>query len=89
VIIVMGHLTVAAEDQQGVVRDSTEAVMLARATNGCLDYAVSADPVDATRVNVAERWSDRASLDAFRGEGPDDGLGERIVAFAVEEFEVS
>lgn len=87
-IVVAGHLRVDAADRDAVVAASQDAVRLARQAPGCLDFAVSADPVDPERVNVYERWSDRARLEAFRGSGPDDGLGARIRAVHVEELEV-
>jgi hypothetical protein len=49
---------------------------------------VAADPLDAERVNVYERWTDRAALHALRGEGPDDGLAALIVSADVDEFAV-
>ena len=87
-LIVAGHLRVAVADREEFVTRSQEAVRLARATPGCYDFAVAADPLDAERVNVFERWSDRATLLAFRGDGPDDDLGGFILAAAVEEYEV-
>ena len=88
-IIVLGHLVAAAGLRDELVAASAEAVRLARAADGCLDFAVSADALDPDRVNVAERWRDRASLDAFRGSGPDDDTSALIVAFEVEEFDVT
>ncbi|MEJ2638959.1 MAG: hypothetical protein P8010_05235 [Desulfosarcinaceae bacterium] len=38
----------------------------ARGTTGCIDLPVRADPLGAKRINVFERWRDRASLDAWR-----------------------
>jgi len=40
-------------------------------------------------VNVFERWETRALLDAFRGDGPDDGLRSRIAAADVAEYQVA
>lgn len=34
-----------------------------RAEPGCLDYVMSADPVDPGRIQVFERWSSREALD--------------------------
>lgn len=87
-IIVAGHLRVAAADRASVVARSSAAMSLARATRGCLDFVVAPDPLDQTRVNVFERWENRASLEDFRGNGPDDELGRLIREFCVEEFEV-
>jgi len=88
-LIVAGHLTVAAADRDRYVADCADAVAAARAADGCLDFAVSADTVDPGRVNVFERWETRALLDAFRGDGPDDGLRSRIVAADVAEYQVA
>jgi hypothetical protein len=35
-----------------------------RAEPGCLEYTMSADPLDPGRVMLFERWADQASLDA-------------------------
>lgn len=35
-----------------------------RAEAGCLEYVMSADPVDPTRVMLFERWEDQAAFDA-------------------------
>ena len=87
-IIVAGHLRVAAADRDAFVVQSGEAVRLARNAPGCHDFAVSADPVDPERVNVYERWADPAALRAFRGDGPGDELGALIVSVEVAEYEV-
>jgi len=87
-IIVAGHLVIAAADRERFVARSSEAVRLARAARGCHDFAVSPDAVDPERVNVFERWEDRASLQAFRGKGPSDDLGKMITSFHVADYDV-
>jgi quinol monooxygenase YgiN len=89
VLIVAGHLIVDAGDRDQYVDDCAAAVRMARAAEGCLDFAVSADPVDARRVNVFERWQSSEQLHAFRGSGPDDGIRGRIIEAAVSEYAVS
>ena len=54
-IIVTGHLVVDPSDRDRVVELSREAVIAARATPGCIDFAVSADAVEPDRVNISER----------------------------------
>jgi quinol monooxygenase YgiN len=88
VIVVAGHLLIVAGERDAFVERSREAVELARGAPGCHDFAVSADPADPDRVNVYERWADRSSLLAFRGEGPSDDLREVIAGAEVSEFEV-
>lgn len=90
-LIVVGHLVLDPADRDAHVAASAGAVRLARAADGCLDFAVSADPVDPGRVNVFERWSSAEELRAFREGGGDDDTQvdfDRIVAFEVEEYSV-
>lgn len=87
-IIVAGHLHVAADDRDDLLARSRTAIELARSVAGNLDFVVAADPLDVERVNVYERWTDRASLEAFRGDGPDDQLGGLVVSADIGEFDV-
>ena len=85
-IIVAGHLIVARE-ARGHYLDGCRAVMSrARSTKGCLDFHLSADPLDDARINVYERWSGRAELDEFRSGGPGEEQATQIVAADVREF---
>ena len=86
-IIVAGHLRVAAADRVAFLVRS-RAAELARRASGCLDFVVAADPLDASLVCVYERWTDRETLLAFRGDGPDDGLQEMILDADVAEYDV-
>jgi quinol monooxygenase YgiN len=90
-LIVCGHLVLDPEDRDAHVMASVSAVRLARQAPGCLDFAVSADPVDPTRVNVFERWAGPEDLDAFRASGgPDDETVDfsRIRQFEIEQHSV-
>lgn len=87
-IIVAGHLTVDANDRTSYLRTCKPVVQAARDTDGCIDFAISADLVDPTRINVYERWRDRPALKAFRDQGPDDDQMSTLVAIEVGEFQV-
>jgi quinol monooxygenase YgiN len=90
-LIVSGHLVLDPADRDAHVIASVDAVRLARAAPGCLDFAVSADPVDPTRVNIFELWADSRDLDAFRASGdPDDETVDfsRIERFEIEQYSV-
>lgn len=87
-IVVIGHLDVDPTDRDGFVRLSQESVRQARGAEGCFHFAVTADPLCAGRVDVAERWRDRPTLEAFRGSGPADDLADAVRAFHVEEIVV-
>ncbi|PTR32096.1 antibiotic biosynthesis monooxygenase [Rhodococcus sp. OK519] len=86
-IIVAGHLTVAAEDRAAYLDSCRDVVEQARSTPGCVDFALGPDLLLADRITVLEVWKDRSSLDRFRGAGPDDALADRIIGFDVKEFE--
>lgn len=60
----------------------------ARRTDGCLDFALSPDPLDAGRINVFERWASVETLGRFRGSGPDDGRRDALDAIDVGEYAV-
>jgi quinol monooxygenase YgiN len=92
-LIVAGHLTLDPAERDAHIEASVHAVRLARQAPGCLDFAVSSDPVDPTRINVFERWARAADLEAFRNSGTDAGaepvdLG-RIRRFAIERYTVT
>lgn len=88
-IVVTGHLELDPHDRDAFVADSIEFVRAARATAGCLDFAISADPIAAGRVNVLERWESEATLTAFRGDGPDDDSAARILGMHMHDYEVT
>lgn len=86
-IIVAGHLTVDADARDAYLRSCNEAIRAARATDGCLDFAISADLVEPTRINIYEHWSDASALAAFR-QGPDDQQMATLTAIDVEEYRI-
>jgi quinol monooxygenase YgiN len=88
-IIVSGSIYTAPADRDGFVAASLEAVAAARSAAGCLDFVVAADPIEADRVNVYERWETDADVEAFRGEGPGADLSSKIVRADVSRYEVT
>jgi len=64
------------------------AVRPARTAEGCPDVAIGADSVDDTRINVYERWRDRAALEASRDEGADDNQMSTLIKIDVGEYRV-
>ena len=63
-------------------------VRQARAAPGCLDFTISADLLDAGRINVFERWESQAAVEAFRGSGPSDEQGAAVLDASVAEYDV-
>ncbi|MFB9378309.1 putative quinol monooxygenase [Kineococcus gynurae] len=87
-IIVAGWLAVAADRRSAYLDEAAEVVRLARAAEGCLDFCLSPDPSEPGRIRVDERWADRATLDAFRGDGVQGEQAAAVQAADVAEFEI-
>lgn len=65
-IIIAGHELVATEERDAFVAAFRDMVARARAFDGCLHIAISADSVDPERVNLTEVWRDTDALSAWR-----------------------
>jgi quinol monooxygenase YgiN len=69
-IIVSGAIFVDEADRDGYVSDCREVIAAARASRGCRDFHIAADPIEPDRVNVYEQWESVEAVEAFRGSGP-------------------
>ncbi|ADB29705.1 Antibiotic biosynthesis monooxygenase [Kribbella flavida DSM 17836] len=80
-LIIAGHVQVDPVRRDEFVAAHTDLVRRARQAPGCLDVAITADPVDPGRVNNFERWESQESLDAWRAvaAAPDTGIAFRSV----------
>lgn len=87
-LIVAGHLVVAADQREGYLRGCVAVVRQARKTEGCLDFAISADLADPERINVFERWESQDAVETFRGSGPSEEQGAQIRSAAMAEYVV-
>jgi quinol monooxygenase YgiN len=65
-IIIAGHTLTESGKRDAAVRAFGEMLERARKHDGCLDLSISADPLDAERINVFELWRDQEALDAWR-----------------------
>lgn len=88
-IIVAGWLQVAADDRRPYLDHCRAAIEAARAAPDCLDFHLSADPLDPRRINVFERWEDSASVERFRGSGPSDDQQAMITGAQVDQYEIA
>jgi quinol monooxygenase YgiN len=75
-LIIAGYELMAEADRDAYVEAHGDLVARARKAPGCLDVAISADPLDPRRVNTYERWESRALLDEWRAvaNAPDTGI---------------
>jgi quinol monooxygenase YgiN len=87
-IVVAGHLIVEPADRAAYLEDCREVVRQARVADGCLDFTISADLLDPSRINILERWESRAAVETFRGSGPSDDQQSAIVSASVTEYDV-
>jgi quinol monooxygenase YgiN len=87
-VIVAGYLVVDPLQRDSYLSGCEAVVRQARNTAGCLDYAISADLLDRSRIDIFERWESQAALDAFRGSGPDAEQRGAIARASVSRYDV-
>src|SRR3954464_6833120 len=61
----------------------------ARAAPGCLDVAITADPLDPARVNNLERWESADHLDQWRAVAHAPDVGVPILDDQVRLYDVT
>ena len=88
-VIVAGHIVVEPEERERYLAGCVSVVEQARRAPGCVDFAISADLLDAGRMNVYERWDSQAAVEAFRGSGPSDEQGAAMLGASVAEYDVA
>jgi quinol monooxygenase YgiN len=64
VLIVGGTFEMEPEQREKFLLGRHDAMRQSRAETGCLEYTLSADPIDPGRVVLFERWESQADLDA-------------------------
>lgn len=87
-VIVAGHIVVDPEQRESYLATCINVVEQARAAPGCLDFAISSDLVQPSRINIFERWESRAAVKAFRGSGPSDEQNTAMLSASVAEYNV-
>jgi quinol monooxygenase YgiN len=61
----------------------------ARVAPGCLDFHLSADPIDEGRINIFELWESVAAVEAFRESGPSDDQQAMILGASVVQYTIA
>jgi quinol monooxygenase YgiN len=89
VLIIAGSLMVDPADRERYLAANADVVELARGSAGCLDFVQAADPIDAGRINVFERWDSEENLLAFRGAGQPAGDSPPIRSAQVSRYVIS
>ncbi|MDQ3657286.1 MAG: antibiotic biosynthesis monooxygenase [Chloroflexota bacterium] len=87
-LIIAGKVYVAPEHRNAHVASYADFVRDTRTKPGCLDFFIAADPVEADRANLFERWESNDLLRAFQAtaEPPapvTDLLGEDVALYEI------
>lgn len=88
-IIVSGALFVDPAERDAYLHQCRTVIVSARASAGCLDFHLSADPLEPGRINVYEQWDSVAAVEAFRGAGPTEEQSASIREARVFQHEVA
>ena len=88
-VIVAGHISVEPQQREAYLAGCVRVVEQARGAAGCLDFAITADLIDPSRINIFERWASQAAVEAFRGSGPSDEQGAAIRSASVAEYDIA
>ncbi|SEG91153.1 Antibiotic biosynthesis monooxygenase [Thermomonospora echinospora] len=88
-IIVSGRIHVDPQARDEYLAGCRPVIEQARSTPGCLDFVLSADPIEPGRINVYEQWESDAALEGFRGSGPEPAQQAEIRDAHVRRHRVS
>ncbi len=90
-VIVQGVFRVAPGDRDAFLAQSVAGMVASRAEQGCVEYVMAADPVEADRVVLSERWASTEDLNAHlqraaqrRSEGGDAPAATPVAALSHE-----
>jgi quinol monooxygenase YgiN len=87
--IIAGHITVDRDQRDAFVEAHRDLVERARQAPGCLDVAITADPVDPGRVNNYERWDTWEAIETWRKRAYAPDTGIEIGEMNVTAYEVA
>ena len=65
-VVIAGHYRVDEDQRDEVITAFEDLVRRARAADGALHIAITADSADPERVNMIEVWRDAEALDRWR-----------------------
>ncbi len=94
-VIVQGTGRVDSELRERFLAQRAESMKISRAEPGNLEYVIAADPIEADRVIISERWETQGDLTAHiraaaerrRRAAPDEG-SQVSVDFDIAVYEV-
>lgn len=88
-LIIAGWLAVDPAQRDDFVDSHRKLIERSRHALGCLDLAISADPMDPARVNLLERWDNEQHLAAWRAiADPPEPVAE-VLGGDVQKYQIS
>ncbi len=88
-IIVSGWLRTHPDRREPYLAACRPVIEAARSAPGCVDFHLTADPLDSERVRVFEQWENAESVEQFRRAGPDAEMATAILAINVQQHEIA
>jgi quinol monooxygenase YgiN len=88
-IIVSGYLRLDPGQRSDYLRGCDEVTRAARSAPGCVDFHLTADPLEDDRVNIFEQWDSAEDVEAFRGAGPSNAQQAAVTGASVMQHEVA
>ena len=88
-IIVAGYLHLDPDDRASYLDGCVEVARVARSAEGCIDFHLSADPIEPGRINIFEQWESVEAAEQFRESGPSDDQQAALLDANVAEYEIT
>ena len=88
-IIIAGTLEVDAAARDRYLDAVADVSRTAREFDGCHDFVQAADPIEASRINVYERWESDDHLHRFRNSGGIEAETPPIRAADVRKYRIA
>jgi quinol monooxygenase YgiN len=88
-VIVSGSITVDSADRAAYLAECRTVIEQARSAPGCVDFHLSADPLEPDRINVYEQWESVEAVEAFRGSGPSSEQSAAILEGRVVQHQIA
>lgn len=88
-IIVSGTIRVDPTDRDEYLEECRDVIETARRATGCIDFYLTADPLEPGRINVYEQWESIAAVEEFRGSGPSSNQTAVIQDVTVFQHEIA
>jgi len=91
-LIVAGYFDVDPEQRDDFIQGREEGMRRSRAEPGCITYVFAADPIEAGRVHLFERWESKEALaEHIKGmrDAPRPPSDIKVLGREVQQYEIA